>query len=113
MLNFDAERFLKIQAGAVELAGAIDEAVAGGLRSGATNLHFLGTGGVALLLQPAVQLLRRRSTFPVFSDSVSETMAAGSVNLNAGSLVFLASLSGTRGRASPSWTSPSSAAPMW
>lgn len=95
MLNFDEERFLKIQSGAVGLAGGIDRIVADALDNGATNVHVLGTGGVALLLQPAVRLLKRQSTFPVFADSVSETMAAGSVNLNAGSLVFLVSLSGT------------------
>lgn len=95
MLNFDEARFLRIQSGAVGLAGKIDEIVAKALQDGITNVHFVGTGGVALLLQPAVQLLRRLSTFPVFSDSVAETMVAGSVNLNAGSLVFLASLSGT------------------
>lgn len=95
MLNFDKDRFLGIQGGAVALAGEIDKIVAEALRDGITNLHLLGTGGVALLLQPAVQLLRRQSTFPVFADSVSELMAAGSVNLNAGSLVFLVSLSGT------------------
>lgn len=95
MLNFDEQRFLGIQSGAVALAGEIDGIVGEALRDGVTNVHFLGTGGVALLLQPAVQLLSRRSTFPVFSDRVAETMAAGSVNLNEGSLVFLASLSGT------------------
>ncbi|MGB3541153.1 MAG: SIS domain-containing protein [Mesorhizobium sp.] len=95
MLNFDEARFLGIQSGAVALAGDINRIVGESLRDGATNIHLLGTGGVATLLQPAVQLLRRQSTFPVFSDSVSETMAAGSVNLNASSLVFLFSLSGT------------------
>lgn len=95
MLNFDEARFLGIQAGAVALAGDIDRIVGESIRSGMTNVHLLGTGGVATLLQPAVQLLRRQSTFPVFSDSVAETMAAGSVNLNSGSLVFLTSLSGT------------------
>jgi fructoselysine-6-phosphate deglycase len=95
VLNFDKERFLKIQSGAVALAGEIDKIVVDALASGATNIHILGTGGVAILLQPAVQLLRRHSTLPVFADPVSETMAAGSANLNAGSLVFLVSLSGT------------------
>lgn len=95
MLNFDEARFLNIQAGAVALAPEIDAIVGASIRDGATNIHFLGTGGVATLLQPAVLLLRRQSTFPVFAESVSETMAAGSVNLNEGSLVFLASLSGT------------------
>lgn len=95
MLNFEEDRFLRIQSGAVALADEIDKIVVEALSGGIANVHILGTGGVAILLQPAVQLLRRQSTFPVFADSVSETMAAGSVNLNAGSLVFLVSLSGT------------------
>jgi fructoselysine-6-phosphate deglycase len=95
MLNFDTERFLKIQAGAVSLASEINEIVTTNLKTGATNVHLVGAGGVAILLQPAVQLLRRSSTFPVFSDPIAETMEVGSANLNRGSLVFLASLSGT------------------
>jgi fructoselysine-6-phosphate deglycase len=95
MLNFDEARFLRIQSGAVGLAASIHQIVGEALGNGVTNVHFLGTGGVAILLQPAVELLRRRSTFPCFADWVSETMAAGSVNLNENSLVFLASLSGT------------------
>ena len=95
MLNFDEARFLRIQAGAVALADGIDQLIGASIRDGITNIHLVGTGGVALLMEPAVQLLRRSSTFPVFSDSVAETMAAGSANLNAGSLVFLVSRSGT------------------
>jgi fructoselysine-6-phosphate deglycase len=95
MLNFDETRFLNIQSGAVGLADAIDDVVGEALAAGASNIHFVGAGGVAILLQPAAQLLRRRSSFPVFSDPVAETMAAGSVNLSNKSLVFLASLSGT------------------
>ena len=95
MLNFDETRFLRIQSGAVGLAEAIDDVVGEALAAGVSNLHFAGTGGVAILLEPAAQLLRGRSSFPVFNDRLAETMAAGSVNLNERSLVFLASLSGT------------------
>lgn len=95
MLNFDVERFLRIQSGAVGLAGAIDTEVAEAHSGGLANLHLAGAGGAGILLQPAAQFLRRHSTLPVFSDPIAETLAAGSVNLGAGSLVFLASLSGT------------------
>ena len=95
MLNFDEARFLAIQSGAVGLAEAIDEVIGEALAEGIPNLHLVGAGGVAILLQPAMQLLRRRSSLPIFSDPVAETLAAGNVNLNEKSLVFLASLSGT------------------
>jgi fructoselysine-6-phosphate deglycase len=95
LLNFDESRFLRVQSGAVGLAEAIDGVVGDSLAAGASNLHFVGTGGVAILLEPAVQLLRSRSSFPVFNDRVAETITAGAPNLNDRSLVFLASLSGT------------------
>ncbi len=95
MLNFDEERFLRIQSGAVGLAGRIDAIVAAALAEGRDNLHLVGAGGVAYLLQPAVELMRRSSRFPVYSDKIAELMAQDSANLNARSLVFLTSLSGT------------------
>ena len=95
MLNFDPDRFLAIQTGAVSQAAGIDRVIGDLLRQGAPNVHFLGSGGAAILMQPAVQLLRRRSAFPVFSDNIAELMAGGSVNLKAGSIVIMPSLSGT------------------
>jgi fructoselysine-6-phosphate deglycase len=95
MLNFDSDRFLAIQSGAAAQAGGIDRVVGDLLGRGAPNLHFLGAGGAAILMQPAVQLMRRRSDLPVFSDYLAELMADGSANLRAGSIVILPSLSGT------------------
>jgi fructoselysine-6-phosphate deglycase len=94
MLNFDETRFLRIQSGAAGLADGIDRVV-GELLPGAPNVHFLGSGGAAILMQPAAQLLRRKSRLPVFSDNISELMAGGSANLVEGSIVVLPSLSGT------------------
>ena len=95
MLNFDADRFLSIQSGAVALAGAIDGMVASFLAGGGTNIFFLGTGGAAILMQPAVQLLQARSALPVFSPFAAELVLAGSPQLGRGSLVVIPSLSGT------------------
>src|SRR3712207_319702 len=95
MLNFDEPRFLSIQAGAVALAPRLDAAIAQALGAGAPNIHFLGTGGAAILMKPAVQLLRRRSTFPVFDDFTAELLTAPSRNLTQGSIVVIPSLSGT------------------
>lgn len=95
MLNFDEARFVTIQTGAVELAERINKVVATALDAGAENIYFLGTGGVAYLMQPAVQLLQRRSSFPVFLDYPAELVISGSPNLTAKSLVVMPSLSGT------------------
>jgi fructoselysine-6-phosphate deglycase len=95
MLNFDEARFLKIETGAVSLAGKIDEAVAGIFADPPDNLYFLGTGGVAYLMLPAFQLLQRRSRFPVFLDYPAELVLTGAANLTAKSLVVIPSLSGT------------------
>ena len=95
MLNFDEARFLTIQQGAVALAPRIDTAISAALAAGADNLFFLGTGGVAYLMEPAIQLLQRNSGFPVFRDYPAELLASGNRNLTARSIVIMPSLSGT------------------
>ena len=95
MLNFDEPRFLRIQSGALALAPQIDSAIGGLLAAGKRNLFFLGTGGAAILMQPAAQLLQRRSTFPVFWDLPAELVLAGSQHLGQGSIVVIPSRSGT------------------
>lgn len=95
MFNFDEARFLRIQQGAVDLAARIDQEIGAAIADGARNLYFLGTGGVAYLMEPAVQLLQRRSSFPVFKDYPAELVVTGSVNLTDKSIVVMPSLSGT------------------
>jgi fructoselysine-6-phosphate deglycase len=96
MLNFEEDRFLGVQSGAVGLAGAIADAIGSLVGSGnACNVHFLGTGGAAILMQPAVQLLRERSALPVFDGYTAELIEGNSRNLGPGSIVVLPSLSGT------------------
>lgn len=95
MRDFDEARFLRIQSGAAALAGPIDAAIAGLLDRGAENIFFLGTGGAAILMQPAVQLLQAQSTFPVFAPLSAELVAGGSRHLGRGSIVIIPSLSGT------------------
>jgi fructoselysine-6-phosphate deglycase len=95
MLNFDEDRFLTIQSGATALVPQIVEAVSDAISKGAENLFFLGTGGVAYLMEPAIQWLRRDSGFPVFADYPAQVMAMGNRNLTNRSLVILPSLSGT------------------
>ena len=94
MFNFDPDRFIRIQSGAVALAPRIDAAIGEAIAAGAENLYFLGTGGVAYLMEPAVQYLQRNSTFPTFIDFPAELVITGSANLTARSIVVMPSLSG-------------------
>jgi fructoselysine-6-phosphate deglycase len=95
MLNFDEVRFLRIQSGAVALARPIDEAVGRLLKAGKENIFFLGTGGAAILMQPAAQFLQRSSTFPTFCDLSAELMLCGSRHFGPKSIVVIPSRSGT------------------
>ena len=95
MLNFDAQRFLKIETGAVALAPGIHAAIGACLAAGAGNIFFLGTGGAAILMQPAALLLQRRSAFPAYMEIAAEFVAAGHQGLGPRSIVVIPSLSGT------------------
>jgi fructoselysine-6-phosphate deglycase len=95
MLNFDEDRFLKIQGGAVALRQRLDAVVGQCLAAGAENIFFLGTGGAAILMQPAAQLLQHRSRFPAFIDMPAELILTGSAHLTEKSIVVMPSLSGT------------------
>lgn len=95
MLNFDQARFLKIESGAVALAGPIHAAVGDCISKGAKNIFFLGTGGAAILMQPAALLLQRRSGLPAFMEIAAELVIAGHHALGKDSIVVIPSLSGT------------------
>lgn len=95
MLNFDEDRFLKIQGGAVALRQRLDAVIGQCLSAGAENIFFLGTGGAAILMQPAFQLLQRSSRFPAYIDLPAELVLTGSAHLTEKSIVVMPSLSGT------------------
>ncbi len=95
MTNFDIDRFLRIETGAVALAPAIHAVIGECLARGARNIFFLGTGGAAILMQPAAQLLQRRSSFPAFMEIAPELVAGGHQALGNGSVVIIPSVSGT------------------
>ena len=95
MLNFDEDRFLRIQQGALALAPDIHAAIGQRLEAGAKNLFFMGPGGAAILMQPAALLLQRRSSFPVYMEIAAELVAGGHRALGEGSIVVIPSLSGT------------------
>jgi fructoselysine-6-phosphate deglycase len=95
MLNFDERRFLAIQSGAVTLADRIHKVITDALDRGADNLFFAGTGGAGILMQPAADILRHQSSFPVFAEMPAELVVTGSAHLGPRSLVVMPSLSGT------------------
>ena len=95
MLNIDEGRYLRIQSGAVAQAEKIDAAIGQLLGAGAENVFFLGTGGAAILMQPAVQLLRRDSSFPVVDTMSAELVFGGSRHLGRRSIAVIPSRSGT------------------
>ncbi|MBN8996095.1 MAG: SIS domain-containing protein [Rhizobiales bacterium] len=95
MLNFDEARFIRIQSGAVAAANDLRGIVAETLAKGIDNLVFLGTGGAAILMEPAAWLMQRQSAFPAFVERSAELPVAGSRRIGPRSLVILPSLSGT------------------
>lgn len=95
MLNFDVDRYLRIQGGALALADRIDAVVEDFLGSGGTSVVFAGAGGAGILMRPAADLLRDRSTFPAHLVLPAEVVAAGSAAVTRDALVVIPSLSGT------------------
>lgn len=95
MFNFDSERFLRIQTGAVSLKDELDQAIDSVLKQGLENVFFVGTGGAAILMFPAEFILKNHSTLPVYTEISSELMLMDHQHLGERSLVILPSLSGT------------------
>ncbi len=95
MLNFDEQRFVRIQAGAVALAAEIGQIVTQALDGGVDRLVFLGTGGAGILMLPAAHLLQTRSTFACHVLMPAEYLAEGSAQIGPSTLVVMPSRSGT------------------
>ncbi|MCM3766044.1 SIS domain-containing protein [Neobacillus niacini] len=95
MFNFDTERFLGIQAGAVQLKDELNQAIDVVMEKDVENVFFVGTGGATILMYPAQYILKNHSTLPVFTEISSELMLMDHQFLGEKSLVILPSLSGT------------------
>lgn len=95
MLNFDEDRFIRIQSGAIALAPEIHGILEKCITSDDRNMFFLGTGGAAILMHPAAQLLQRQSGMRVFAEISAELIAGGHQSLGRNSIVIIPSLSGT------------------
>lgn len=94
MLNFDEQRFVDSQRGALAHGLGLHEVVRRHLNAGGENLFFLGSGGAGILMEPAVSLLATKSSFSAFSQAPAELMALGSARLGPQSLVVVPSRSG-------------------
>lgn len=95
MLNFDKDRFVAIQSGALGIADEMRSLVRDLLSSGIERVFFMGTGGVQLLTLPAIELAGRYSTFPISAQYPAQVVIAPPAGLNEKALVVLPSLSGT------------------
>ncbi|WP_066304419.1 SIS domain-containing protein [Bacillus sp. FJAT-29814] len=95
MFNFDAERFLGIQTGAVQLKDELNLAIDAVMEKGVENVFFVGTGGATLLMYPAQFILKNHSKLPIYTEISSELMLMDHQFLGEKSLVILPSLSGT------------------
>jgi fructoselysine-6-phosphate deglycase len=95
MFNFDVERYLTIQNGALSLKDEFDQVIDSVIEKGLKNVFFVGTGGAAILMRPAEYILKTHSNLPVYTEISSELMLMGHQHLGEHSLVILPSLSGT------------------
>ena len=94
MLNFDEERFLASQRGALAHGESLHAVVAEHAAHGGDSLFFLGAGGAGILMTPATDLLERESRLRAYCLAPAELMALGSTHLNSTSLVVIPSRSG-------------------
>ena len=80
---------------AVEERARIDDLVAGITSDGLRNVFFVGAGGSIISSYPAVYLLQQRADLPVFRMQSDEFNTSRPARLGTGSLVVLASHTGT------------------
>ena len=95
MLNFDRNRYVRIQAGALALAGEVRPLIRKLLADGLERIFFMGTGGVQFLTLPAIELARNATTFPVSAAFPAQVVIEPPAGLDEKALVVLPSLSGT------------------
>ncbi|WP_421695936.1 SIS domain-containing protein [Aestuariivirga sp.] len=95
MLNFDKDRYVKIQSGAVAIAEVLPAMMRELLQGGLERVFFMGTGGVQFLTLPAVELARSATIMPVSAAFPAQVVLEPPAGLNERSLVVLPSLSGT------------------
>jgi fructoselysine-6-phosphate deglycase len=95
LLNFDRDRFIAIQAGAVSIGDELHDRLGDALSSGIERLYVLGTGGAQLLMLPAIALLEQHSALEVHASYPAEIVLETPPGLDRKALVLIPSLSGT------------------
>ncbi|MFS0865647.1 SIS domain-containing protein [Fredinandcohnia sp. 179-A 10B2 NHS] len=95
MFNFDIDRFLRIQNGALSIKSDFDDAIDSIFEKGIDNVFFVGTGGATILMFAAEYIVKNYSSLPVYTEISSELMLMDHRHLGEKSLVILPSLSGT------------------
>jgi fructoselysine-6-phosphate deglycase len=95
MFNFDVDRFLKIQKGAVSQKDALNKAIDEIQAKGFKNLFLIGSGGAGILMMPAEQVMKAHSSLPVYREIAADFLVTGNKHFDEKSLVVFASLSGT------------------
>jgi fructoselysine-6-phosphate deglycase len=95
MLNLDKDRFVKIQGGAVAIAEDVRALMRRLLDDGLERIFFMGTGGVQFLTQPAIEIARNATLFPVSAAFSAQVVLEAPAGLDEKALVILPSLSGT------------------
>lgn len=95
MLNFDKDRFVRIQSGAVSIADDVRALMGKLVSEGIERLFFMGTGGVQLLTLPAIDVAQRLSTFPVSAAFPAQVVLNPPAGLNDKAVAVIPSLSGT------------------
>lgn len=95
MLNFDEERYVAIQTGAVALAAELRARIGDALDPTASAVFFVGAGGAGILMQPAAQLLQHHSLVDAIWEWPAELVCNGSARLGPSAIVIVPSLSGT------------------
>ncbi|WP_368250549.1 SIS domain-containing protein [Enterococcus sp. 2201sp1_2201st1_B8_2201SCRN_220225] len=94
MFNFDQERFLKTQTGAVATNDKLTEILAP-LADKLEEIYFIGSGGVGILFDSTIEFARTRSAFPFHRVIAAEFMLHPNKTFSDKSLVVIPSLSGT------------------
>lgn len=94
MFNFEEERFLRTQKGAVAANTQIT-AILDSLVSDLEEIYFIGSGGIGILFDSTVEFARTRSSFPFHRIIAAEFMLHPNKTFSDKSLVVIPSVSGT------------------
>jgi fructoselysine-6-phosphate deglycase len=86
---------VKIQGGAVAIAEDVRALMRRLLDDGLERIFFMGTGGVQFLTQPAIEIARNATLFPVSAAFSAQVVLEAPAGLDEKALVILPSLSGT------------------